>query len=277
MKIRNIIILYLIILFTICGCQEKKKNYSNPNNNGKNNLTNELKIVKTSKIICDELKESDNINYISYNFFTTKQGELYSLNIDKLFSNEQNCKKIESDVNIVRPFGANLSFSTGVPVMLGADNNLYEVHNDYKLYSYSADDVSFPQKTDRSDLFFTSYGYFHYLDNKIINFKCNCNPFNIFDNVSKIENLKLEEEEKIINFSGNSVITSNSIYYLDKINTNQDRCNKYADIECEYKVVWKKVDETINRLRNNILYFDKLTDVYVIIYKDLMVQYVYAY
>lgn len=249
------IIICLVLLVIICGC---KKNEVIPENNY---FIKELKPLKTFKIECNELKEAKEIRS---NLFITKNGELFLLSADKLFSNNKNCKKIDTNIKFDKYFG---SYYGSTAIILGEDGNLYEIHEDYNVYRSNED--SFPPKSIRNKLFFTHYGYFEHLDNKISKYKVFSNPYNIFDNTENSDELLLDDNEKIMYLSPNSIITSKSIYYLEKIITNKEECNKYADIKCNYKIVWKETNEFIKNKLSNILYYTINSDTFTIIDTDL--------
>ena len=55
-------------------------------------------ILKIKKFICDI--DYDSIKDSGENYFVTKNNEIYSVSFDKLFSNNQNCKKSNIDTKI---------------------------------------------------------------------------------------------------------------------------------------------------------------------------------
>ena len=72
--------------------------------------------MKIGNFKCKKITESIDINF-SKKLFITKDNELYTYSTDKIFSNGENYKKIETDIKFQRFIGNN--------ALVDVDNNLY--------------------------------------------------------------------------------------------------------------------------------------------------------
>ena len=225
-----------------------------------------------NKFICDI--DYNNIKDFQSDYFVTKDNEIYDISFNELYSNNQNCKKREINIDIknIQDY-----------YIFSKDNKVYNIRDleeqrtsDY-LQIYLAD-------KDIIKIIDSDYDNIDYTNNPklpVIVFKNN----NLYKQTYKIttnydgngtNKFTLEKEEiyksleeygniKHIDFS-NFYISSNSgkdyelenntitnivsdkgYYYLGEIETNE--CKKYADIECKLELkeseIYKKFSKDI--------------------------------
>ena len=218
---------------------------------------------KENKFICDI--DYNNIKDFQSDYFVTKNNEIYDISFDKLYSNNQNCKKREIDIDV-----SNIQ-----------DYYIFSKNN--KIYNVR----------DLEEEYITDYSQIYLLDKNIIkiissdydNGKINVLVFkdnNIYKQTYNITNgengfnkITFEKEElyKSLEEYGNikhitfephlytnsdkniqlwkstikTIISDKGYYYLNEVKT--DECTKYVDIECEFEL---KESETYKRFSKDI-------------------------
>lgn len=282
-KIIGIIVIVIVVLIgAVFGYTKIKQSMMN---NERRNANTLMEYVKThsweyldcsdsncldmhfeeNKFICDI--DYNNIKYFQSGYFVTKNNEIYDISFDKLYSNNQNCKKREIDIDV-----SNIQDY----YIFSKNNNIYNVR-------------------DLEEEYITDYSQIYLLDKNIIkiissdydNGKINVLVFkdnNIYKQTYNITNgengfnkITFEKEElyksleeygniKYITFepylytnSGKNIqLEENTIttifsdkgyYYLEEIIT--DECKKYQDIECELEF---KESEIYKRFSNDVKY-----------------------
>lgn len=282
-KIIGIIVIVIVVLIgAVFGYTKIKQSMMN---NERRNANTLMEYVKThsweyldcsdsncldmhfeeNKFICDI--DYNNIKYFQSGYFVTKNNEIYDISFDKLYSNNQNCKKREIDI---------------------------DVSNIQDYYSFSKNNKIYNVR-DLEEEYITDYSQIYLLDKNIIkiissdydNGKINVLVFkdnNIYKQTYNITNgengfnkITFEKEElyksleeygniKYITFepylytnSGKNIqLEENTIttifsdkgyYYLEEIIT--DECKKYQDIECELEF---KESEIYKRFSNDVKY-----------------------
>lgn len=250
----------LIIICFICmvGCSSTTDIKEKENN--LNVSSSKLKSKYTSK----EWKCSvplENIKDISgfENVFITNEGELYEFSLEKLYSNDDYCKKIESNYKFTR-------FINGA--IITEDNKIFGYINNefieepfawtgafrYDLYKQHNNIFKFDKGYNETSFDVTGITYYGYLDgNKIIVLD------GIESNIAYTYDLK---DDEIFLGSYYEFIKTNKGYYYNGI-INSSECNKYADVECVYGV---KAFTELNDEYDNIYFFNGRQ----IIFKDDM-------
>lgn len=243
-------------------------------NNERRNTMTLMEYIKThespvlyfvsKELKCDAL---DNIKLLTSDRLITKDNEIYDISFDKLFSNNQNCKKIETNINI-----SNIRDG----FIFSKDNKFYNI-------------------SDFEEVGIADYLQIYLLDKNIIkiiesdydeiNGKINLLVFknnNIYKQTYNITNgengfnkITFEKEElyKSLEEYGNikhitfephlytnsdkniqlwkstikTIISDKGYYYLNEVKT--DECTKYVDIECEFEL---KESETYKRFSKDI-------------------------
>lgn len=224
-----------------------------------------------NKFICDI--DYNNIKDFQSDYFVTKDNEIYDISFNELYSNNQNCKKREIDINIknIQDY-----------YIFSKDNKVYNISSleearitdDIQIYSIDKD----IKKIIESD--YNNVDYTNSPKLPVIVFKNN----NIYKQIYKIiknydgngtNKLTLEDEKihksleeygniKYISFGGSfytysgkyyqledntitTIISDKGYYYLDEVKT--DECTKYKDIECKLEL---KESEIYKRFSKDI-------------------------
>lgn len=214
-----------------------------------------------NKFVCDI--DYNNIKDFQSDYFVTKDNEVYDISFYELYSNNQNCKKREIDIDIknIQDY-----------YIFSKDNKVYNIRDLEEQRTSDYSQIYLADKDIRK-IIDSDYNF----DNREINvlvFKNN----NIYKQVynysgSTISQLKKEEiykslEEygnvKHINLANNytsksgkdykledntiiNIVSDKGYYYLDEVKT--DECSKYQDIECELELkeseIYKKFSKDI--------------------------------
>ena len=240
----------------------------------------------TQDFKCDAL---DNIQAFDYNYFITKDNEIYDISFDGLYSNNQNCKKKDTIKKIVRD-------NVYGNMILSKDNKLYRGNFEEVMYSsYSSfefkkvlindDSIKYILETDQNNNYDDNMSreitslvlkkdnkiYKQYYKEKEI-YNENIGDYDYKITFKKEEIYKsLEEYGNIQEIVTSNYYTSNSgkeyqleentiktiisdkgYYYLDEVKT--DECSKYKDIECKLEL---KESEIYKRFSKDIKFIGK--------------------
>lgn len=172
----------------------------------------------------------DEIKYIGYfnkyggqTFLVTENDVFYEVYVNKLYQNQTNCKKVnESEWETIS-------------------------ENNFQLYYYR----------NTSNRLRDKLGSFSYLSN-------GRDQFVVIDNIPYV--MKVSQNKEILNeieFANNEIIegisdtgylTTNKAFYSYSEKIIND-CEKYADVECEYKSEYI-LDEEFSKFYEEIIYFD---------------------
>lgn len=214
-----------------------------------------------NKFVCDI--DYNNIKDFQSDYFVTKDNAVYDISFYELYSNNQNCKKREIDIDIknIQDY-----------YIFSKDNKVYDIRDLEEQRTSDYSQIYLADKDIRK-IIDSDYNY----DNKEINvlvFKNN----NIYKQVyyysgSTISQLKKEEIYKSLekygnvkhinlasNYTSNSgknyqledntiinIVSDKGYYYLDEVKT--DECSKYKDIECKLELkeseIYKKFSKDI--------------------------------
>lgn len=225
-------ILLFSLITLIIGCKSNEKNNYYKDEKSINDSHEEKKLSdykQGHKIKCSLLNE----NIISYldNFVEYNSKEIYHINFNQLYSNNENCIKVfTANNNIIGTI--NHGYYSG---MADINGHIYGINeSNLQIFEDIGKHLAYLPKDD--ELMSSLPGTFiHSVYNKknktlIIyeNYKVNNEKKYIVD-ISK-----LKDEEVIMNY-GDVIKTNKKYYQIVKNITNKEECNKYADIECEYK------------------------------------------
>ena len=225
--------------------------------------------VSTDEFTCSNLladnpnEAKEKILYSNGSYLITVQRNLYELSLSQPYSNEENCKKISFQTNII-------AYMDGT-ILKGEDNKFYyapgttsttpltEVttnDSNYQLYTL----LLGPEQVKKVITVDSNNGIYYVLeeDNTVYQYTITrqnyTSPYTI---ESKTPVYDQKDYGKIIdfNYAGEStktyLKTKDEIYRMQI--TNEDECKKYADVECNYQL---KKDETLTKYYNDkILYF----------------------
>ena len=229
---------------------------------------------KENKFICDI--DYNNIKYFQSGYFVTKNNEIYDISFDKLYSNNQNCKKATLDTNIkaikgnyvldknnnlytlqqndrgkriLQEYSNALSYEKTIIDLMNNDNidYIYNITSDYskgEIYALilKSDNNIYKliYKDGSGSVVFDKEELYKSLEEygniKYITFE----PY-LYTNSGK--NIQLEEN------TITTIFSDKGYYYLEEIIT--DECKKYQDIECELEF---KESEIYKRFSNDVKY-----------------------
>lgn len=267
---KKIVILLLIMVLLITGC----KNSETKNNEHGNETVEEKKFDKISELNYIDIKcgaLADIVDYSSIDsLFITKSGDIYQFSYDKLFSNDTNCKKIESDKKFKRFIrGAIIdsnndiySYDNGKNIVVKNNHNTTMPYLLDKISKNDYDNIIYEWNSDYND--YERYFYYDVDTNSIYEYSNK--------NYKKSENamFNFETDEIVEYITYNGIKTNKAFYTQGRIAENANECEKYVDVECIYKNTFYKIgNETINKNLEHIkyIYYDNShnTPVYFIV------------
>lgn len=241
-----------------------------------------------SKITCDILNEKN--DYYIYNDIIYSNGKLYEINIEKLFSNNQNCKEVEN-INYDK-----IIYESGIPYLV-IDNQIYTYRGNEIGYLKPLEEIgnyldeAIISKMMQDDSIIGIYkkdsstgGYTEGVDMPISYYALkNDGNVYLYENTYKVtwngnSNYEVtvdtnptiaydsKDYGKIYEFyyspSYEDVGEAEKIeIYSDKgfyelIDIKTEECEKYADVECERKI---QLDEEYKKYKDDILYINQDT------------------
>lgn len=272
----NFIISLIFILLCLCGCQkeEKKQDIKNENTD----------TIKPISFNCDDFK-NNNIIYFDGEYMALDNNQIYetTLKEGKMFSNNQQCKKIEIDleINDIKIFS--YVPTSPVPRFVLSNNNNY-----YKYYVDTKKLVIVDTRTFYHQLF-ANYGgnkifYSSYNDKTILGINVNGNLYKYtYENYPIQEEIIMSSQEygKVLDvifednldFKIKNIITENGYYTLKENVIETDECMKYEDIECEIEYKFIK-NKKYDKYKDNIKYVGNeivvLKDNSILYLKDIL-------
>lgn len=240
-------------------------------------ITREIRhagFTMSDTFICDNFfpKEKEDTNYERIKYFTgshliNSEGKIYELSLGQKFANDQNCKI--SDTNLI----VKAIFDN--KIIKGTDNKYYYLVASNNVPSYS----EIPQ-TDNSYLIYdlllkdegvikvvtanSSTGLYYVLkeDGNIYGYTISKKDYNSLPTVTSttIAYSKNDYGSRIVDFnyageSLNTFIRTDEKIFRMRI-TNSEKCNKYADVKCNYKL---EEDEIFNTYKDVIISYNGST------------------
>ena len=222
-----------------------------------------------SKFICDDFyPDGDSLYkrviYLTDNKIIDNNGSIYEVSLGQLYENKQNCKKAKTDIVVKAIFDNK--------IVKGNDNKYYYLDGSNNVESYSL-----VQDTDNSYELYNmllkdddvvkvitadgSKGVYYILksDGNVYSYTINKDGYNLPLKVTS-KSVVYDENDfvsKIIdfNYAGNStntyVKTEDNIYRMKAIN--YDKCSKYADVSCIYKM---EKDEVLTKYKDKIIAYN---------------------
>lgn len=278
---RKIIIFILcgIMLLGICGCNNKlNEQNTNKSKDIKYVLSQKYRYLNTIK--CEALNEV--VVAIDGNHIVTKN-KIYELNMNKLFSNEKNCKEIkildlDSEIitfninkietkNKIYKYDENKKAYTSCDSLSNGYTYCYGESKYKAFFSFLGKDIMY---SDEEALLSTGMKMVS-IDNKIKLYKLYSVNNDDGSNTEKIKYIEIENQlpndEMVKKIDGNIIKTNKAYYQLKKYKTNKEQCEKYADIKCQYSYKLEK-NKILTENYNNIKYvntyyiIDKNNNVY---------------
>ncbi len=234
MKNRIALILLVCLLLTGCSFIHKKEKQSDERIIVDYFVYN--KIDWNCEVPLSEIKEIQ-YNYHVNNYFITKDGKLYSFG--ERYSNEQMCKRVESDI-----FFDNFYIypSSGeVYILVDQLGNFYGMDKNYNIVDFYSLEYSENNKYLKKYYDEISNGYitsdfsngvingeilYYIKDNKIYKKTLDQNNKIISDEFFA----EFPNDEKFISLNGKAFKTDKSYYLINSVNF--EECNKYKDVKC---------------------------------------------
>ena len=205
---------------------------------------------------------------IQPNLFITKSGELYEFSKNKLYSNEQVCKKVDTELTFSRfHLYAN---DRDLSVIVSTENELYEYNDTFEPYqeSYLPLQMLQNEMLQQHPMNYgvyafgaTSYYLYYYAESNDV-YLYKAAPNNSESKLILLSDSVLDsfpEGETCLAVEGKIFITDKAFYKIGV--TNQDEVNKYEDVEPVYGLI--RLD-AISEEYSKIAYFNGE----YIIYKD---------
>lgn len=234
-----VLILFVIILSFGCNNKSNEKNVDQ-NNIKENKNTNDFtdsylkdnNIIR-KKMVCDGLEKAIQM---SEDIFLTEDGDIYKFSIGKkLYSNNQNCRKIDkSELGDYEN-----KYSKIIAIHYGS----YIIDDEFLSYAFSAD-PNMPNTYYISKQLTPTYNeYEHdaiYFGYKYPIIKIGNNYKYIIGHINDKKIIDIDipmmEDEEIILISGSLIKTNRRFLIIKEVIKNKD-CKKYLDINCEYELI----------------------------------------
>lgn len=272
-KILLSICLIACICFCTVGCNKVNDNDSSDlSSNITKNENSSVEFLQEEKII-NNLKEEIGRNFRAHKLnapellsvidflygydegelFLTSNGDLYTISMNKPFSDNSYCKKIESDIKFTK-------FSS--KYILDAGNNLYQYLNNSIQHATIMDEAHQTENKRQllEERFCTSNNtdiYLNYIITdsgiEILKYKYGINDDGKYDYIlqnSETQIIPLPNDEKIVWYSDKTFKTEKSWYTFVLKILNEEDVEKFADIEPQYSVEIKKLN-----LDNRIIFY----------------------
>ena len=242
---KNLFILILIITFVSgCSLNGDMKEYRD-NGDDKSNIDNYIGMKYESKneIKCEEMKSS---KFLSNSLFVTEDSKIYQYGFDKLFSNEQNCLRIDDKLDYGWSGPVTLSKIVGLRGSEAIDTKYQQIlfyGESNKLFVGGTYDYVVK---NLKEWYFTSPYIIERKDGKLYAVVESNSPF-----VEKEIKGDIPANETIISINGGVVKTDKGYYVIKEKISNIEQCEKYEDIKCEseYYIESSKV---LNNLKDKI-------------------------
>lgn len=260
MKKIKLIILTGLVLFCCTAC--------------KGTITREIRhagFTMGDTFTCDNFfpKEKDDTNYEKIKYFTgshliNSEGKIYELSLGQKFANDQNCKVGDTNIVVKAIFDDK--------IVKGTDNKYY-----YLVGSNNVANYTLIPETDNSYLIYdlllkddgvikvvtanSSTGLYYVLkeDGNVYGYTISKKDYNSLPTVTStnVAYSKNDYGSKIVDFnyagdSLNTFLKTDEKIFRMKI-TNSEKCNKYADVKCNYKLL---EDEIFNTYKDEIISYN---------------------
>ncbi len=234
--------------------------------------------LSQEKFVCSALMPKNEneaapnkIYYMNGTMAITTTGDIYELSFGQKYSNDENCRKAGSGIKVKTLMNED--------IVKADDGNFYTITNNNGKGAYKV----IPETDDSYDLYrilltsddvkrvvsgndgvyyvlFEDGNVYKYIINKPKNDSYTENQENKDQYIIQGKSIVYSEEKygKIVDFNIDSntpsktyLKTKNKVYRMKA--TNEKKCNKYADVECDYKL---KKDKVVNKYyKDKILYY----------------------
>ena len=231
------------------------------------------KVEWISDVPLNEIKtiKDNGMMNIQPKMFITNSGDLYEFSTEKRYSNEQVCKKVDTNEKFDRfdLFANDRDLS-----LIISSNDKYYYYIDGEFKNYFVDDSLIHKVNNEHRINYghyeggpESYRIYYYIDNNdIYEYKFKINMNGSFETISNEIIDTIPAEEKFISLEGRILKTDKSYYKLGI--KNQEECNKYEDVEPVFGLV--KLEQISNDYKlikyfngNYIIYNDDPNNLYI--------------
>ncbi len=262
MKRIKYIILFLIVVVLV-GCDYKYASFTREIRHSGFSLSSYS--FKCPPVYNKEDGTGDKPRFYIGNYILTESGVLYETNLGKQYSNNMNCKKPN--------FSEKIDAIFDLKIVKAEDGQYYYLNGSEEVPAYSV----VPQSDEDYELYnillkessvvrvvtVNSKGGIYY----VLKNDGNIYQYNIYmeNNEWLLDTTELaysysEFGSKIIDFNYNgsnstTYIKTETSYYRMMV-TNQEKCSKYADVACDYKL---KLDEGLKGTYDKILAYNGST------------------
>lgn len=227
--------------------------------------------VSGDDFVCEPLYPSDaddnnyeKIKYLDSSFAVTDEGNVYELSMGQKFSNDKNCKKAKYDLGVVAIFDNKIvKADNGKYYYIVSQNNAAAYSevtvndNAYEIYNLLLADSTILKVVTIDQ----SNGIYYVLKNdgnvyKYIITRASSQEAYSIASTAIVYN-KGDFGGAIVDFNeagehpSTFIKTSNAIYRMQA--TNKEKCSKYADVVCKYKL---KKDATLTEYNDKLLAYN---------------------
>lgn len=225
-----------------------------------------------SKFICDDFYPDGSslykrVLYLTDSKIIDNSGSIYEISLGQLYENKQNCKKANTDIVVKAIFDNKIvKCNDNKYYYLDGSNNVesyslvQDTDNSYELYNMllKDDDIVKVITADGSK------GIYYILkgDGNVYSYTINKVDYNSPLRITS-KSVVYDETDfisKIVdfNYAGDStntyIKTEDSMYRMQAIN--YDKCSKYADVKCIYKM---EKDEVLAKYKDKIIAYNGKT------------------
>ncbi len=204
--------------------------------------------------IGDSAEPNDKILFMNETYAITENGNLYDISLSQSYSNNQNCKQINFEQDIIAYMDSN--------ILKGEDNKYYYApgtNNTTPLTEVTANDSNYQlytlllgnENVKKVITVDSNAGIYYVLENDGVVYQYTITRQNYSAPYTLVSKEPVYDKGKYgqivdFNYAGDStstyIKTSTQIYRMQK--TNEEECTKYADVACKYTM---KKDETLTK------------------------------
>ena len=266
---KNLVLLFVLCIM-LCGCNANDKNETNSNDNlsfAEWSIENSnFGQTEIKKINCPEITKDSKMSGSSEIFVT--DNNIYMYNVDKLFSNDKNCKlvgKIDG-TNAVAVNRDNAIDENGIlynTFWQKVDDPDYDgdyakdtLHTGWKDYFKRFDINKSMLSGSLTNVGFTDFELITLTDDGLYAYNIDFINYNREYPNGKEFSYKINTDsinsEKIVKIYGSIIKTDKAFYIIDSKKINKEECDKYADVKCDYEYYLKKED-TLTKYYDEIM------------------------
>lgn len=238
-----------ILIFSVTGCSKRIKMKTEVKKISIYDSINSKYSNYKKNIVCSELNDIVDVSD-DFRYFITKDHKMYKLSYDKPYSNDENCKQLETKYQLLRFLDDRVIGTDGTSLYKqdGYDGMSLKLSSSYK----ELNNTIFGGKI-KDPYYDVNESKFIYKDKYIYLLIKEENVVEYGDDIV----FQPKEDETIDYIIDMTIKTNKHIYVFDEKVTNQEECDKYADVNCIEKRSFYPVDSFIygnndNLIKNNV-------------------------